>query len=105
MPKHFRNIVAFDRRFQENPENVHQPNECISVKTLMESLKLTGAAMWELADRTTNKKCIFRILIHFCAQSALTLSLRFKDVLDEFAESVSIFCDMSKATASGVNKV
>ena len=47
--KAFPNMVAFGPAFPGDPETVHQPNECISVKTLMESLKLTGAAMWELA--------------------------------------------------------
>lgn len=49
--KAFPNMVAFGPAFPGDPETVHQPNECISVKTLMESLKLTGAAMWELAGR------------------------------------------------------
>lgn len=49
--KAFQNMVAFGPAFPGDPESIHQPNECISVEKLMESLKLEAAAMWELAKQ------------------------------------------------------
>lgn len=54
--KAFKNMVAFGPVFPGEEETAHQPNEYIRIDRLMEALKLTGAAMWELAQKSKNTK-------------------------------------------------
>lgn len=47
--KMFPNMVAFGPAFPDEPETIHQPDECVSVDSLMLSVWLCAAAMVELA--------------------------------------------------------
>lgn len=47
--KHFPNMVAFGPVFPGEPDVIHQPDEHIEVKKLMDALKIIAAAMYELS--------------------------------------------------------
>lgn len=49
--KAFTNMVAFGPQFPGEEGFIHQPNECVSVDTLIKSLQITAAAMYELAQK------------------------------------------------------
>lgn len=49
--KAFRNMVAFGPVFPGEPDVIHQPDECVKTDTLIQSIQITAAAMWELARR------------------------------------------------------
>ncbi|MCI8361206.1 MAG: dipeptidase PepV [Clostridiales bacterium] len=47
--KAFQNMVAFGPLFPGEPEVIHQPDEWVDIDTLIRSVQITAAAMWELA--------------------------------------------------------
>lgn len=47
--KAFRNMVAFGPVFPGEPDVIHQPDERVGIDTLIRSVQITAAAMWELA--------------------------------------------------------
>ena len=49
--KAFDNMVAFGPVFLEDPEVIHQPDECADVEKLMLSFQIAAAAMYELAQK------------------------------------------------------
>ena len=49
--KAFQNMVAFGPEFPGEEASIHQPNECADVDRLMQSIQITGAAMYELAQK------------------------------------------------------
>lgn len=49
--KAFKNMVAFGPVFPGDPDCVHQPNECIEVAKLIQSIQIGAAAMYELAQK------------------------------------------------------
>lgn len=49
--KSFPNMVGFGPVFPGDPEVIHQPNECADLENLMQSFRITAAAMYELAQK------------------------------------------------------
>lgn len=49
--KMFPNMVAFGPTFPGQEDNIHQPNECVSIENLMMSIQLTAEAMVALATK------------------------------------------------------
>ena len=49
--KMFKNMVAFGPTFPGQEDNIHQPNECVSIENLMKAIELTADAMVALATK------------------------------------------------------
>jgi succinyl-diaminopimelate desuccinylase len=49
--KMFKNMVAFGPTFPGQEDNIHQPNECVSIENLMKAIELTADAMIALATK------------------------------------------------------
>lgn len=49
--KMFPNMVAFGPTFPGQEDNIHQPNECVSIENLMKAIELTADAMVALATK------------------------------------------------------
>lgn len=49
--KMFTNMVAFGPTFPGQEDNIHQPNECVSIENLMKAIELTADAMVALATK------------------------------------------------------
>ncbi|MBE5955002.1 MAG: dipeptidase PepV [Lachnospiraceae bacterium] len=49
--KMFSNMVAFGPTFPGQEDNIHQPNECVSIENLMKAIELTANAMVALATK------------------------------------------------------
>ncbi len=49
--KMFPNMVAFGPTFPGQEDNIHQPNECVSIENLMKAIELTAEAMVALASK------------------------------------------------------
>ena len=49
--KMFPNMVAFGPTFPGQEDNIHQPNECVSIENLMRAIEITADAMVALATK------------------------------------------------------
>jgi len=49
--KMFSNMVAFGPTFPGQEDNIHQPNECVSIENLMKAIEMTADAMVALATK------------------------------------------------------